>query len=304
MSGVAGGYRRLSIAAVLVTYLLIVAGGVVRVTGSGLGCGVTGQDWPLCHGQLVPPADLATLIEFTHRMFATGTMIAVGWLVVWTWLRYRSVRQLTVGATVATVLLIIQVLLGAVTVEMHLSPEIVTVHLANALVLLSVLIFTAHSAATVQTPRSAASTPLPRRTTSTVAIVVTFVVVLSGAFVVGRGAGLACGSLPLCGDGLTLSGTGLDSVNLLHRLVAVCGVLFLGYAMAMIRRGYSTDRALRVATMAVNVLLLAQVIAGIALVALRLPTPVRGIHLAIASALWAVVVLIGIRVRSRKAATA
>ncbi len=53
------------------TYLLIVAGGVVRVSGSGLGCGIKGQDWPLCHGRLVPPADLATVIEFSHRMLAT-----------------------------------------------------------------------------------------------------------------------------------------------------------------------------------------------------------------------------------------
>jgi heme A synthase len=53
-------------AAAACTYALIVLGAVVRITGSGLGCG---DDWPVCHGRLIPSlADIATLIEWSHRL--------------------------------------------------------------------------------------------------------------------------------------------------------------------------------------------------------------------------------------------
>ena len=42
-------------------------GGIVRITDSGLGC----PDWPLCHGKLLPPLELHTLIEYSHRLSAS-----------------------------------------------------------------------------------------------------------------------------------------------------------------------------------------------------------------------------------------
>jgi len=60
--------RWLAWAAAIATYLLIVLGAVVRITGSGLGCG---NDWPVCHGRLFPSFDdLTTLIEWNHRLVA------------------------------------------------------------------------------------------------------------------------------------------------------------------------------------------------------------------------------------------
>lgn len=66
----------------MATYLLIVLGGVVRITGSGMGCG---DDWPLCNGRLIPPMDLPTLIEYGHRLAAAGVGLLVAALAAWAW---------------------------------------------------------------------------------------------------------------------------------------------------------------------------------------------------------------------------
>src|SRR5690606_29690051 len=60
-------FSRLAAFSAVYSYLLIVFGGIVRITGSGLGCG---DDWPLCNGQILPPWDLPTWIEWIHRLLA------------------------------------------------------------------------------------------------------------------------------------------------------------------------------------------------------------------------------------------
>src|SRR5204862_6431366 len=68
-------FTRLAWSAAACTYLLIVLGAVVRITGSGMGCG---DHWPLCHGRLFPPLDdIGTLIEWNHRLCAALVSIRV-----------------------------------------------------------------------------------------------------------------------------------------------------------------------------------------------------------------------------------
>ena len=54
----------LSVLALIDAVAQVTLGGIVRVTGSGLGC----PDWPLCYGQIIPPFKLDTLIEYSHRL--------------------------------------------------------------------------------------------------------------------------------------------------------------------------------------------------------------------------------------------
>ena len=83
-------YTLLAWSAAVCTYLLIVLGAVVRITGSGLGCG---NHWPLCNGRLFPPLDdIGTVIEWSHRLVAAlVTILVVGLAAHTVWLRRRAV---------------------------------------------------------------------------------------------------------------------------------------------------------------------------------------------------------------------
>ncbi|MDE2802837.1 MAG: COX15/CtaA family protein, partial [Chloroflexota bacterium] len=66
---------------VAATFGLITLGGVVRATESGLGC----PDWPLCHGQIIPPFEYHVLIEYSHRLVASvvGALVVACAVLVW-----------------------------------------------------------------------------------------------------------------------------------------------------------------------------------------------------------------------------
>ena len=285
-------------ATAIVTYLLIVVGGIVRVTGSGDGCGSTGG-WPLCNGSLLPALRTTTLIEFSHRWVTTLTTVLVVALVLTAWLTQRQHRKLVIGSSVAGGLLLLQIALGALVVEFDLPGGVVMIHLANALLLLGVLVYVAVSANATGAPASAQ----PRRAAAplaALAAVATYILALSGALVVETGSSAGCDGWPLCGGGFQLPASQMDVVDMVHRVVAGIVVLLIGAVMAAVIRRHRGDRALRRAAMAVNVALLLQIAAGALVVVLRLPAAVQGLHIALASLLWAAVVAVAVLTRSRE----
>jgi heme A synthase len=305
----ARGFRRLAVTTAVLTYLLIIVGGVVRVTGSGDGCGSTGG-WPLCNGSLLPALRTTTLIEFSHRwitVLATGLIVA---LALTAWLTQRRNRRLVIGSSVALGLLVVQIALGAIVVELNLPGNLVMVHLANALLLLSVLVYVAASSYSVSDAEAAAGaasvvaarTPAASAAALTlIAAIATYFLALSGAFVVENGAGGACTGWPLCGNGFQLPASQFATINVAHRVIAGIVVLLIGATMGMIIRRSRGDRPLRFAAMVVNALILLQIAAGALVVELGLPGAIRALHIALASALWATVVLVAVLVRQRAA---
>src|SRR2546427_4159726 len=165
------------------TYLLIVLGAVVRITGSGLGCG---DHWPLCNGRLLPSLkDIPTVIEWSHRLVAAVvSMLVVGLALVGRRLRGSGSPEPGVRAAyTAVVLLVIQVLLGAVTVKTGLTPVMVILHLATAMLLRATLI-------------AAARPPWILAPGSGLLLGLTFITGLFGALTAHLAAAAAGGGLP------------------------------------------------------------------------------------------------------------
>src|SRR5207253_5761235 len=273
-------YRALVYASLLASFLVVVWGGIVRVTGSGLGC----PDWPLCHGQFLPSLDPATRIEWTHRFLAIVGGLTVASLVLWSLMVYRSDRRVLVLGVAVAVLYPLQAVLGAITVVLELPPEWVTVHLANAELLLAALTILA---VVVRWPAS-----LPARASgwtwlAIAAVVGTFVLLVSGAYVRGADATAACPGWPLCG---AIATEGAPAIAMLHRYIAaIVGLLIIAACVEAWRHRRDAPGLgpLGVATTAI---FLAQVAIGAANPLTRFSPWALGAHPAVASLLWCSVV--------------
>src|SRR5438067_8543632 len=283
-------FRALTVATALVTYALVVLGGVVRVSGSGLGC----PDWPLCHGRLLPPLDLHAIIEYSHRTTASLTSVLVVLTAAVAWLAWRKRRDLVIPATVALGLLMVQVVLGAITVRLELPPMIVLAPLAPAMALLGAVCVTAVSALTPQLAGGVDRVAMRR---TLVAAGGTYLLIISGSLVVGSGASGSCDAWPLCGGGFSFGFDGLPAIQLLHRGVAAVIGLLIVYSLVSVLARHRRQPAVR-ATVALTLAALAfQVAVGAAVVTLRLPAALRGLHLALAGAVWAGTVILAVIVQ-------
>ena len=182
----AAAFARLAWAAALLAYLQITLGGVVRVSGSGLGC----PDWPLCHGRLLPPLDAHALLEYSHRTVGslTGLALIATAALAWAWFR-RTRPMLAWLATGALVAVVLEGVLGGVVVLRDLASWLVVVHLGLALVILGLLVATAAVA------RPSAG-PQPSRGPVAAAAALTFLLLLRGAGVAAGGEDQLCRAWP------------------------------------------------------------------------------------------------------------
>jgi heme A synthase len=284
--------RYLALLSVIATYALIVLGGTVRATDSGLAC----PDWPLCQGQLIPPLEGSVLIEYSHRLAAASVGLIILGTAIAAWLWYRENRFVVAGSTIAVVLVTVQALVGGVTVNMELPDTIVALHLAIALVLLAVLVATTIVAFRYRRlPPS--DTPYPDRVLSpgaapglaAVTALATFGLILLGSYVANSGAALVYPDWPLFDGRLVSAGGRLADLHYAHRLMAVVvGLLVLALAVQTWRQGRRP--ALIAAMGCALVLYVAEVLVGASNIWFELATSVRIVHLALASALWAALV--------------
>ncbi len=138
------GLRILAYGSALSTYVLIVIGGYVVFSGSGVACGSSGPDsWPLCNGQVIPTLSGPVLVEWTHRLFTLVVGLFVLGTTIVAWTRYREERRVLQFSTASFLVLIGQVLLGMVTVKSDLNPLVSTAHLAVASALFAMVILNA-----------------------------------------------------------------------------------------------------------------------------------------------------------------
>ena len=285
-------FRGLTVATAISTFALVILGGVVRVTGSGLGC----PDWPLCHGGVLPPLETKAIIEYSHRIVAS---LLVGPLILVTvgmaWVSYRRVPWVVVPATLALIMLLTQALLGGSTVVNELPGAVVAAHLAVGEALLACLILLA-----VVAFRGPILPAFSRRFGGRkdrfpllilAAAVGVYALLMSGSYVTITGATWVCAEWPLC-SGELIPDQRLPVIHMAHRLLVAIVGLFVMFTLILGSRKGRWPKYIRILSMTVGALFIAQVMIGAGTVWLTFPPEFRALHLAAGTVVWASIALI------------
>ncbi len=267
----------------VLTYFLVVLGSTVRVTESGMGC----PGWPLCYGQLGPVDNFHSILEQSHRYLVTLVTVLVVLTALAAWRFARARPSVLVPAVVALVIIVIQIILGAVTVITHNAPFTVALHLIAAIILLGVVWVTAVASLVGRRPAAR------RRLTlwGWWAVGATFLVMISGSLVVDGGATFACPAWPGC-RALGGANQPLVVIQDVHRLVVLIATILIALFVMQAARRWRAVKGARWVADLVAVLLLAQIAAGGLVATLQAPEALQDLHLALGSATWAAVVVL------------
>jgi heme A synthase len=293
-------FRRLVTLTIVATFVLIVIGGVVRVSESGLGCGPAGSGthgWPLCEGRVLPFLEANAVIEFSHRVAAAVVGILI---LLLAWRAFRDLREhrwLVRGSVAAALLVFVQAALGGLTVENNLHEVLVAAHLGLAMLLLAVLLgLRRWSLEGSPTPASAAGLLRPLAVT---ALILLFATIVAGGYMAGTeeegvagstaaGAHLACGTeFPACLGRAMPFGLGeMVDVHLTHRaFMYLAAVAILALVVVARRRGVRSP-AFPIAAL----LLAGQILLGALNVWLGEHGELVVAHLTLGTLLWGTVV--------------
>ena len=227
------------------TFLLLLVGGIVHGTDSGMACPETSAvPLPLCAGALWPNMQGKVFWEHGHRLFATGVGLLTIVLSVALLLRRAEDGLAALLGGVALVLVIVQGLLGRLTVVYNLPDAVSIAHLATSQIFFGLLVYLCWRLRAQSAPTGAAvASRLPL-----LATVAVFGQVVLGALVRHMDAGLACLDFPLCDGKVVPEGT-LPLVQMAHRGGAiVAGVLLVAACVRVLRaRGSVGARRLAIA---------------------------------------------------------
>ena len=303
MAAPSPAYRRLALATGIATFALIIVGGIVRVSESGLGCGPAGSGlhgWPLCEGNVIPGLELHAIVEYTHRALAGTVGLLMIALAVLAWRRYRAHRGIVRATTAAAALVIAEGLLGAATVEKNLDEVLVTTHLGLAMLLLGLIVFVVR-ASRPETIGAEAPEGGPRfRGLALAASGAIFLTILAGGYMAGTqkygradyqpgdGAHHACGKeFPTCnGDFLPFGSARLVDIHLTHRVLMYLATLLVVALVVLAVRRRPSAGIVRAAWLTLAVLAV-QILVGALNVWLDEYEALIALHLTLAALLWA-----------------
>jgi cytochrome c oxidase assembly protein subunit 15 len=275
-------FRRLSYLTLALLFAIVVSGATVRLTASGLGC----ENWPRCGDTFLPEKDFHALVEFGNRVvgFIVGLVSLAA--AVAAWRVARLPRWIVWAAAALPLTVLVQGVLGGITVLLELHPLTVMAHFLLSLVALAIAVVVVLGA------RAAAAGPLERVRAAPAWLAAALVpsalvLVVTGALVTAAGPHSG-------GEDIRRFGDPAEALYVHIGATAVFGVTFLALVVALLlaRDRLRDELALAGVVLA---LLITQMVVGEIQWRKELPWEVVLLHVALGTAVWAGVVALATR---------
>ncbi|SYZ72605.1 Cytochrome oxidase assembly [Candidatus Zixiibacteriota bacterium] len=292
-------FRQLAFVTTLVTYFAIFMGGLVRVSGAGLGC----PDWPKCFGRWFPPTNVGQLppdidpslfnltlawIEYINRLAGVILGLLILIIALWAIKSYRKVPRIIIPSVIAALLVAFQGWQGGQVVTSELRQLYVSIHMGLAFIIVSLMIYITQNAYYVDYPDDEKGATYPKGISLYIVIlwVLTMVQVIMGTEIRSL--------LEYMPKRFPL----LSSTEWLGKAGAIVYIhAFLGISIAVgawqtavkiFRESKNPSSIVRVGAWGIMILALLQVLVGAILSIVGLPEVMRIFHL------WIAALLIGI----------
>ena len=303
----------------LLTLMVIILGAYVRLSDAGLGC----PDWPGCYGKLIVPEGSNSQMEafnlvyperpfekdkawkeMLHRYLASALGFLILTLTFLSWFK-KQFSNIRLFSGILLALVIFQGILGMWTVTLLLKPIIVMLHLLGGLTILSLLYWQllreqSMSGVFISVGNNKLF-PL-----AVMALVVLFCQISLGGWTSSNYAALACPDFPTCQgkwwpkmnffegfiiwrevgidyEGGTLDSAARTAIHMTHRVGAIITGVVLAYVG--LRNIFSNHRYLKITGIAVLILLVTQILLGIANIKFNLPISIAVAHNGVAALL-------------------
>jgi cytochrome c oxidase assembly protein subunit 15 len=287
-------FSKLAFLSTIATYILIFIGGLVRVSGAGLGC----PDWPKCFGRWIPPLHVSQLpvgfraetfnfalawIEYVNRLMG----VLVGLLIVLTAIYaikyFRQNKSILYSSFAAAVLVAIQGWYGSIVVKSKLNPNTITIHFLLAIIIVCLLIYVWQKSHLIIYPENESPGKYPANTKNLLQVlwIATIIQFIFGTQIRGK-IEILIDKFPLLyGNELIEK---LGAINYMHIALGIITVVItFMIILNLLKRSEQYSSLVQQSAILLAILIFAQMLIGISIELFDIPAVMQVIHMWIAA---------------------
>jgi len=303
-------FSKFAFMSTIATYILIFIGGLVRVSGAGLGC----PDWPKCFGSWIPPLNASQLpagfdpatfnfalawIEYVNRLMGTVVGLLIVLTAIYAIKYFRQNKSILYSSIVAAILVAVQGWYGSVVVKTELNPNTITIHFLLAIIIVSLLIYVWQKSHIILNPENKSQSEYPTNTKNLLQVlwIATVVQFIFGTQIRGK-LEILIEKFPLLyGNDLIAN---LGAINYMHiTLGLITAIITTMVVIPLIKKSVQASPLVQQSSILLIVLIIAQILVGASVEVFDIPPVMQVVHMWIAAIFVGNILIIYTSVTSR-----